>query len=384
MTSAVNPPKYLNVMADSLESAIIFFRVVIVDAFYKDTCAIPVPQNTGVKQVKKWLVAFASLFILAGCEKPAEQIHLSGPTMGTTYNIKYISQEGLPTPQALQTEVDRLLEEVNDQMSTYRKDSELSRFNQSESSKAFEVSAQTATVVKEAIRLNGLTLGALDVTVGPLVNLWGFGPEARPEVVPTHAELAERKAMTGIHHLSVDGNSLSKDIPNLYVDLSTIAKGWGVDVVADYIQSQGVNNFMVEVGGEMRLKGVNREGVKWRIAIEKPSVEERAIQEIIEPGDMAVATSGDYRNYFERDGVRYSHIINPETGTPIEHKVVSVTVLDKSSMTADGLATGLMVLGEEVGMKIAEENNIPVFMIVKTQDGFKEMASTAYKPYQNK
>ncbi|MCG6287799.1 FAD:protein FMN transferase, partial [Vibrio vulnificus] len=122
-------------------------------------------------------------------------------------------------------------------------------------------------------------------------------------------------------------------------------------------------------------------GVPWRIAIEKPSVEERAIQDIIEPGDMAIATSGDYRNYFERDGIRYSHIINPKTGMPINHKVVSVTVLDKSSMTADGLATGLMVLGEEKGIEIANQNSIPVLMIVKTDDGFTEIASDAYKPY---
>nr|WP_275436054.1 FAD:protein FMN transferase [Vibrio sp. Of14-4] len=324
------------------------------------------------------------MFIIAGCEKPVDQVHLSGPTMGTTYNIKYIVAEGQPTPDVVQKEVDRLLEQVNDQMSTYRTDSELSLFNQSESSQPFEVSPQTATVVKEAIRLNNLTLGALDVTVGPLVNLWGFGPEARPEVVPSDNELKKRKAETGIEHLSVNGNALSKDIPNLYVDLSTIAKGWGVDVVADYIESQGILNYMVEVGGEMRLKGLNREGVKWRIAIEKPTVDERAIQEIIEPGDMAIATSGDYRNYFEKEGVRYSHIINPQTGKPINHKVVSVTVLDKSSMTADGLATGLMVLGEDKGMKVANDNNIPVFMIVKSSDGFIELASDAYKPYINK
>ncbi|HAS61739.1 MAG TPA: FAD:protein FMN transferase ApbE [Vibrio sp.] len=334
--------------------------------------------------MKKWLVVFASLLVLAGCEKSVEQVHLTGPTMGTTYNVKYIEQEGIPSAQVLQTEIDRLLEQVNDQMSTYRKDSELSRFNQHQTSEPFEVSSQTATVVKEAMRLNGLTLGALDVTVGPLVNLWGFGPEARPDVVPTDEELAARKANIGIEHLSIDGNTLSKDIPNLYVDLSTIAKGWGVDVVADYLQAEGINNYMVEVGGEMRLKGLNREGIAWRIAIEKPTVNERNIQEIIEPGDMAVATSGDYRNYFESDGVRYSHIIDPKTGKPINHKVVSVTVLDKSSMTADGLATGLMVLGEERGMRIANENNIPVFMIVKTEDGFKELASEAYKPFINK
>ncbi|EKO3392045.1 FAD:protein FMN transferase [Vibrio fluvialis] len=334
--------------------------------------------------MKTWLVALASLLLLAGCEQPPQQVHLSGPTMGTSYNIKYLQQDGLPSSDDLHKEIDRLLEEVNDQMSTYRKDSELSRFNQYQGIDPFEVSKQTATVVREAIRLNGLTEGALDVTVGPLVNLWGFGPEARPEVVPTDAELAERKANTGIHHLSVEGNKLSKDLPHLYVDLSTIAKGWGVDVVANYIESQGIHNYMVEVGGEIRLKGLNRDGVPWRIAVEKPTVDERSIQEIIEPGDMAIATSGDYRNYFERDGVRYSHIINPQTGRPIHNRVVSVTVLDKSCMTADGLATGLMVLGDEKGIEIAEQNHIPVFMIVKTDDGFKEIASSAFKPYLNR
>lgn len=334
--------------------------------------------------MKTWLVAFASLLLLAGCEQPPQQVHLSGPTMGTTYNIKYIVQDGQPSSQDLQTEVDRLLEQVNDQMSTYRKDSELSRFNQHQSTDPYEVSEQTATVVKEAIRLNQVTQGALDVTVGPLVNLWGFGPEARPEVVPSDEELAERKANVGIHHLSVDANKLSKDLPHLYVDLSTIAKGWGVDVVADYLQSQGIHNYMVEVGGEIRLKGLNRDGVPWRIAVEKPTVDERSVQEIIEPGDMAIATSGDYRNYFERDGVRYSHIIDPQTGRPIHNRVVSVTVLDKSCMTADGLATGLMVLGDKKGIEIAEQNQIPVFMIVKTDDGFKEVASSAFKPYLNR
>lgn len=334
--------------------------------------------------MKKWLVAFASLIFMAGCEKSVELVHLSGPTMGTTYNIKYTQQAGIPDSSHLQTEIDRLLEQVNDQMSTYRVDSELSRFNQYQGSDPFQVSEQTATVVKEAIRLNSLTLGALDVTVGPLVNLWGFGPEARRDTVPTEQELAERKAKTGIEYLSVSGDFLSKTLPNLYVDLSTIAKGWGVDVVADFIESQGIENYMVEVGGEMRLKGRNAQGIPWRIAIEKPSVQERSVQEIIEPGDMAIATSGDYRNYFERDGMRYSHIINPQTGYPIDNKVVSVTVLDKSSMTADGLSTGLMVLGEEKAMAVAELNQIPVFMIIKTDDGFREVASSAFQPYLNR
>lgn len=336
------------------------------------------------KQFKALMLAVFSLLLVTACSETREQTHLTGPTMGTSYNVKYINKSGVADSEMLQSEIDRLLEQVNDQMSTYRKTSELSRFNQYKSSEPFSVSAETALVTKEAIRLNTLTLGALDVTVGPLVNLWGFGPEARPEVVPTDAELTARRANVGIQYLEVEGNTLRKTIPDLYVDLSTIAKGWGVDVVADYIESQGIENYMVEIGGEIRMKGTNRDDIGWRIAIEKPDVEERAIQEIIAPGDMAVATSGDYRNYFERDGIRYSHIINPETGKPINHKVVSVTAMHSSCMTADGLATGLMVLGEEIGMKIANEQNLAVFMVIKTEDGFKEVYSDAFASYLKK
>ncbi|WP_245883925.1 FAD:protein FMN transferase [Vibrio albus] len=322
-----------------------------------------------------------AVFFLTACSKAPEQVHLSGATMGTTYNIKYIEADNVPEPEVLQQEIDNRLEKVNDQMSTYRKQSELSQFNQYKGSEPFAVSPEMITVVKEAIRLSKLTSGALDVTVGPLVNLWGFGPEARPDVVPTDEELAERRKITGIDKLSIDGNALRKSIPDLYVDLSTIAKGWGVDVIADYIESQGIHNYMVEIGGEIRMKGKNHENTGWRIAIEKPDANERAIQEIISPGDMAIATSGDYRNYFERDGIRYSHIINPQTGKPISHKVVSVTALHPSCMTADGLATGLMVLGEEKGIELANEKGFAVFMVVKTDDGFKEVSSEAFKQY---
>ena len=331
--------------------------------------------------LKTWIVAVSTVFLIVACSKTPEQIHLTGATMGTTYNIKYIVADGAPTAESLHKEVDRLLDNVNKQMSTYRKSSELSRFNQYKGTESFPISPQMITVVKEAIRLNGLTGGALDVTVGPLVNLWGFGPEARPDVVPTDEELAQRRAIVGINYLHVENNSLSKTIPDLYVDLSTIAKGWGVDVIADYVESKGINNYMVEVGGEIRMKGKNQNKTGWRIAIEKPDVNERAIQEIIEPGDMAIATSGDYRNYFERNGIRYSHIINPKTGKPINHKVVSVTALHPSCMTADGLATGIMVLGEKEGIRLANEHNLAVFMVVKTTDGFKEVASEAFKPY---
>lgn len=301
--------------------------------------------------------------------------------MGTTYNVKYLVSDTSPDVTSLQQGIDKILVQVNDQMSTYQKNSELSRFNQMQETTPYSLSVETATVVKEAMRLNQVTLGKLDVTVGPLVNLWGFGPEGRPNKTPSPQTLAQRRERVGIAHLTLNGQQLTKDIPNLYVDLSTIAKGWGVDQVANYLEQQGVQNYMVEIGGEIRLKGINRDGVKWRIAIEKPVANERSVQEIISPGEMAMATSGDYRNYFEQDGIRYSHIIDPHTGMPINNRVVSVTVLHPSCMTADGLATGLMVLGEEQGMAVAEQHHLAVLMMVKTDTGFEERVSEAFRPY---
>ncbi|WP_340617550.1 FAD:protein FMN transferase [Xenorhabdus entomophaga] len=338
------------------------------------------------KKIIHWGVLLFSVVLLAACGGP-EQQNLNGQTMGTYYSVKYVADSSSSAPENLQKEIDRLLEEVNDQMSTYRPNSELSRFNQSrEVNKPFPVSAATAKVVKEAIRINQLTDGALDVTVGPLVNLWGFGPEGRITKAPTDEELANRRVWTGINNLSVKGNSLIKSIPELYVDLSSIAKGYGVDVVAEYLESQNIKDYMVDIGGEVRTSGNNGKGNPWRIAIEKPSDSGMAqsAQEIIEPGNMSIATSGDYRNYFEQNGVRYSHTINPKTGRPITHNLVSITVIAQTCMSADGFSTGLDVLGPEKGMEVAEKLNIPVFMIVKTKDGFEERYSPAFKAYLQK
>ncbi|NGN99591.1 FAD:protein FMN transferase [Grimontia sp. S25] len=335
--------------------------------------------------MKKFLLSaglmISALLVLTGCEQAPQQTHLTGSTMGTYYSVKYVSNMELPASSDIQAEIDTRLELVNDQMSTYRKDSELSLFNQQKGSEPFTVSKDTAKVVAEAIRLNTLSDGALDVTVGPLVNLWGFGPEGRPDRVPTDEQIAERRAMTGIEFLSVEGNNLVKTNPGLYVDLSSIAKGFGVDVVANYLASLGIDNYLVEIGGELQLKGKNAEGQSWRIAIEKPTSEQQTVQEIIAPGDMAIATSGDYRNYFEENGVRYSHTINPATAKPINHRLVSVTVLDKSCMTADGLSTAFMVMGPDAALALANQENIPAFFIVKTDNGFNEVASDAFKPY---
>lgn len=325
-----------------------------------------------------------AVFLLTGCGP--EQVSLDGKTMGTYYAVKYVADSGKPSPERIKAEIDRRLELVNDQMSTYRVNSELSRFNQStEINKPFPVSAAMAKVVRESIRISHLTKGALDVTVGPLVNLWGFGPEGRPDRIPNDDEINKRRAWIGIDHLQVQDNALVKAIPQLYVDLSSIAKGYGVDVIAEYLADQKINNYMVDIGGEVRTHGVNGNQIPWRIAIEKPQTgTEQLAQEVIQPGNMAIATSGDYRNYFEENGQRFSHEIDPETGRPVTHNLASITVLAPSCMTADGLSTGLDIMGPKRALMLANQENIPVFMIIKTQNGFEERYSQAFKPYLNK
>lgn len=298
--------------------------------------------------------------------------------MGTSYNVKFVPIERVDK-QTLKTQIDQVLVEINQLMSTYINDSELSQFNQWNSIEPFPMSAQTIDVLNEAKRLGGMSAGLLDVTIGPLVNLWGFGPQSRPVKIPSDELIHTTKKLVGLDKLIVGPSWVSKTNANLYVDLSTIAKGYAVDKVAELLISHKITNFLVEIGGEMRLSGVKASGNTWIIAIEKPESEQRSVQELISVGDNAVATSGDYRIYYEQDGVRYSHLIDPTTGYPITHNVVSVTVIHRSSMTADGLATALIVMGKEKALALAEQYDIAVLLITKEQNGFNEYTSDKFE-----
>lgn len=324
------------------------------------------------------LVSVLLVVLLSQCSPTNQaEIYLSGPTMGTVYNIKYVPNGNIESAK-LQQEIDSALLQVNKLMSTYMADSELSRFNQWHSTEPFVLSPQTLKVMEEAKRLGALSKGVLDVTVGPLVNLWGFGPEARPERAPSEELVANVKARTGLDKLLLTTTSASKTEPTLYVDLSTIAKGYGVDLVAELLDEHHIVNYLVEIGGEMRLSGKKINGADWRVAIEKPITQERAVERIISVGNNGIATSGDYRNYFEVDGVRYSHLIDPSTGKPITHNLVSVTVVDPSCMTADGLATALSIMGKDKALALAAENQIAVLLITKEGDEFKEYTSPMF------
>jgi len=320
-----------------------------------------------------------SILLLASCsDKPLPVVHIQGQTMGTTYNVKYVLVEGEQAVEGLQQEIDARLVDINKMMSTYDPTSELSRFNQYRYTDNFAVSANTLTVVNEALRLARLSDGVLDVTVGPLVNLWGFGPNKRPEKVPTQTDIDAVRDYVGYDKLSTTPNGLMKANPMLYVDLSTIAKGYGVDEVAAILESHQLEHYLVEIGGEMRVRGNRGDGSEWLIAIEKPLTTERAIQKVVSIGTNAIATSGDYRNYYEEDGQRYSHLIDPNTGAPITHDLVSVAVVNPSSMTADGLATAFNVMGWERAIKLAEQEQLAVLLIRRTADGFEEYATSEF------
>ncbi|ASK28523.1 FAD:protein FMN transferase [Neisseria chenwenguii] len=335
------------------------------------------------------VLLFAAALFLAACGKPApETVTLQGETMGTTYTVKYLSdgQSKLPAPADMKSQLDGLLQEVNRQMSTYAPASEISRFNKMRDTKrALPVSADFAFVTAEALRLNKLTGGALDVTVGPLVNLWGFGPNKEVTREPTAEQIQAAAQAVGTDKiiLKQSGNkaTLAKTHSETYLDLSSIAKGFGVDKLAQHLEQAGVRNYLVEIGGELRGKGRNAAGQAWRIGIEQPNLVQGSGTQIIVPLDgKALATSGDYRNFHtDKNGNRLSHIIDPATRRPIGHKLASISVIADTAATADGLSTALFVLGEDKALQLAERQNLAVFLIIRDGDGYRTAQSAAFK-----
>jgi thiamine biosynthesis lipoprotein len=298
--------------------------------------------------------------------------------MGTSYSIKIVDLPAAIDSKILDRNIAQLLAEINGLMSTYQEDSELSCFNRSRSTHWIAVSSELVKVLAEAQKISRLSGGAFDVTVGSLVNLWGFGPSQHTDKIPSLRQVEAEKEKVNFKLLKVWNlpPALKKQRGDIYVDLSAIAKGYGVDRVAELLESQGIYNYLVDIGGEERIKGYGPEGIPWRIAIEQPVTGERKVERILELTAGALATSGDYRNYFEQNGKRYSHIIVPSTGWPITHKLASVTVLTAMAMHADALATALLVLGPEQGFQLAEREQIAALFLIKTPEGFMEKATT--------
>jgi len=310
-------------------------------------------------------------------------LQITGLTMGTSFAVTLNRLPAGIEFDTLRTDIDRILVRINDQMSTYQEDSELSRFNQNNTTEWVDVSSELSTVIDTAMQVNRMTHGAFDVTVGKFVNLWGFGPSLPIAIVPSNTVISEVMRMTGSEHLYLNASSpaLRKDVPELYVDLSGIAKGYAVDNIAEYLESVGITNYLVEIGGELRASGKNQHDMAWEVVIERPMPLVRERHQTIRLRNRAIATSGDYRNYIERDGKRLSHTIDPNTGKPITHNLASVTVMASSAMQADALATGLMVLGADAGYDVALHEHVAALFLVKHGDGFREKVTPALEGY---
>lgn len=319
------------------------------------------------------------LICLIGCGSESSPLMvIRGQTMGTTFQVK-LPDSGLDE-EKLKADIDALLVEVNRQMSTYQKDSEITQFNQSRSTDWVGISEDFGYVLSVAQQISTWSDGAFDVTVGPLVNLWGFGPQAVPERIPPADSIRAQMANMGYHKLDLREDLLAvrKQIPTMYCDLSAVAKGFGVDKVAGFLDDLGVDAYFVEIGGEVRVKGRNPTGARWRVGIATPTAE-GGLQKVVVLENLSMATSGDYHNYFEKDGTRYSHTIDPRTGWPITHRLASVSVIHKDCAYADGLATAIDVMGPQKGFDFAVSRNLPVYMIIKGDDGFVEKMSPAFE-----
>lgn len=341
-------------------------------------------MNINLVLLNKITVLLCLLFPLSGCGQNSAPVKLQGKAIGTSYLIvAYNLPDGLDAKK-MQQGVEQVVADVNYVMSLFQPDSELSRFNAYKGADWFAVSKDLTGVVGKAKQVSLLTGGAFDITVAPLVNIWGFGPEKRSGKIPTAEQVKKAQAEMGTDFVLVRNEppALKKLRPSISIDLSAIAKGYCVDAVSGWLEQCGISDFMVEIGGEIRTVGAKPGNASWLIGVEKPIASGRAVQAVIELGGRAIATSGDYRNYFEADGKRYSHIIDPLSGKPLSHNLVSVSVVEESCTMADALATALMVLGPEQGIRLAEKRNLSAFFIVKTADGFAEIATGAFPQHK--
>lgn len=338
-----------------------------------------------LKWMKKIVLLISAPVLIAcpGDNQHARLTTLTGATMGTTYSVKIIDLPAHLERNALQTGIEHLLNTIDAQMSTYDSNSELSRFNATPSTDWMQISMDTLLVIDEALRISQLTNGAFDVTINPLVDLWGFGPARSHQGPPAEERIREAMAKVGYQHIETRKSppGVRKKRAAMSIDLSAIAKGFAVDKIAEHLNDAQIKNYLVDIGGELRGRGYNAQGAPWQIAVEQPLAGQRGVQRVIRLTDLAIATSGDYRNFFEQEKRRYSHIIDPTTGRPVTHALVSATVLNPSTMYADGMATALMVLGPKAGVELAKRENLASFFIVKNENGFTEISTPEFDHY---
>jgi FAD:protein FMN transferase len=332
------------------------------------------------------IIALAGL-ALAGCatQPLMRETLLSGQTMGSAWTVKIAG--GLPaSAEGLRDGVQARFDAVNLALSTYRADSALSHFNNDDSGQWVDIDAELGDVLSYALSLAEDSGGAYDVTVGPLVNLWGFGPDPASWRVPEAAALESARRRVGWRKIEVDATKRrARKAPGVRVDLSSLGKGRGVDRVAEYLDAQGVTNYLIDLSGKLRARGVNIHARRWRVAVEPPQADATSSRPpfapaIIELVDQSVATAGDYRRFFEIDGKHYSHIIDPRTGRPVTHDTVSASVIASECMQADALATMLMAMSPDDAVALADRRRLAALLIARNNGEIVAKHTSAWAP----
>jgi len=324
------------------------------------------------------------MLLLAACARSPQELELSGPTMGTTYTVKVAAPPVSLDSARLRATIDDVLAQIDRSMSGYRSDSEVARFNASASTQWYEVSGDLAALAQAALDISEKSGGAFDITVAPLVAAWGFGPAGEPTVLPNVEQLAQLGASVGYRklHVQLDPPALRKDVAELSIDLNGIAPGFAVDRLAQRLAALHAENFMIDIGGEIRARGHNARGEPWHIAIERPVDTQRAPYAGVWLDGASVSTSGEYRDYYERDGRRYSHTIDPRTRQPLDRAPGSVVVIAASTTLADGWATALNVLGPNEGLALAAKEHMPVLFIERQGNGWRSQSTPEFERYR--
>lgn len=319
-----------------------------------------------------------TFMLLSACDQGPTLERLGGPTMGSSYSIQYVRKPGGPAPEQVRQAVESILHDIDQQYSTYRSDSTVSQFNQLPANHCLALPADMLALVAFGQHLAEQSAGAFDLTVEPLLDLWGFGPQARHEQVPDPHALAQARQRVGYQHLRLEPGLLCKDAA-VELDFNSIAAGHAVDLIAARLVAMGIDNFLAEATGELKALGRKPDGSQWRVALELPGGDRQIARQVISVDGLAVSTSGDYRNYFEDNGRRYSHTFDARSGRPVAHALAAVTVLDASALQADGYSTLLLILGPERGWAFAVANGIAAVLVTRVEGGFVSQATPGFE-----
>ena len=341
--------------------------------------AVGLEQNTRMPIL--YGLAFLCVLCLSACHE-SQHLRLQGEAQGTTWQVDITQANQALDKQQLQQGLEGILQGIDQQMSTWRSDSELSQFNQTQSTDWFPVSPDLYQVLAIAQQVSTDTEGAFDVTVAPLMRLWGFAQSDSLAHKPSGAAIQAALQQVGYQKLQLQAQprAIRKQIPTLQVDVAGIAQGYTVDRLADYLEQQGIQHYLVELGGELRAKGLNSQQKIWRIAIEKPTERLQQAQQGIALQDAALTTSGNYRDFFEAQGKHYSHTIEPQTGHAVSHSLASVSVVAKNAVTADAYDTALMAMGDKA-QYFAEQRQLAAYFIWRTDQGFQTYATPVMQRY---